>query len=89
MRKKPTACARHANKTLNHTFRSLEVGNNTVFQRANRFDVFVGLFVHQHRFLTDSENLVCLAVNGNDGWLVNDDLVTLNNQRIGSAKVNG
>ena len=66
----------------------MEVGDDTVAQRADGLDVFVGLAVHHHGALADGDDFLRVALQGHDGGLVNDYLVVVYDDRVGRTKVN-
>jgi hypothetical protein len=45
--------------------------------------------VHLHRALAHGDGLTGTAVNGNNGWFVNYNLIVDHDKGVGSAKVNG
>jgi hypothetical protein len=49
----------------------------------------VRFFVHHHGSSPYSDSLPGSAVNGYDGWLVDNDFIVLYDQRIGCSQVNG
>jgi hypothetical protein len=58
------AAADHFDHALNHGFGSLEIGDYAVFERAYRFNIFMGLFVHLHRPVAYRYGIAAPAVDG-------------------------
>ena len=85
---KVVAATYHFDHTLDHGFGSLEISNHAVLQRANGFDVFMGLFMHLHGSVTYCNCIAGTAVNRYDRRLVYHHLIIYHNQRIGSTQVN-
>lgn len=89
MREESSSLTNHADKTFNHAFGSLEIGNYPIFKRADGFDILVCFFMHLHGTFSDGDGGIGFSVDGYDGWFIHDDLAVLNYQGIGGAEVDG
>ena len=67
--------------------RCIEIGNDTVFQRTDRLDVFVGFPMHLSGFVPGGNDPVARSINGDDGWCVHHDLIVVNDQCVRRSKV--
>ncbi len=66
----------------------LEVGDDAATQRTYGFHVLVvGTAIHALGLFTDGNDFVVVAVVGDDGGFVDDDLVVIYHDGVGSAKV--
>ena len=79
----------HLDHLAHHVFGGLEVGDDTVAKRADGLDVFVGLAVHHHGTFADGDDLLRVALHGDDGRLVDYHLVVVYDNRVGRTEVNG
>ena len=70
MGEKLTPGTRHIDEAFDHTFGSGEVRNYPIFKWPDCFDIFVGLFVHLHRFIPHCNRLLGSPVNGNNRGLI-------------------
>ena len=77
----------HLNKTTHHLLACREVGNHTITQRANGTNVLVSLLIHHLRLITNCNHLVGTAIQSNNRWLVNHNLIIANDNGIGGTKV--
>ena len=69
----------HSDKAANHLLGSIEVGNHTIAQRADGFDVLVSFAVHHTRLLANGNHLLRIGVNGHNRRLVNHNLIVVDN----------
>ena len=79
------------NKVLQHLFRDLEIGDDTVFQGAYRLNVPGGSAEHTLGFFSDSLNRLLAIVHANRhyrGFIKNDAPVLDIDQRVSRAEVN-
>ena len=65
----------------------VEVRDHAVTQRTDGADAGVRLLMHELGLLAEGDALVGGIVDGDDGGLVQNDLVVLENDRVGRAKV--
>ena len=85
----------HANELLKHLLGDGEVGNHTVFHRANSFNVARHLTQHLLSFFTYGLNILfgigtALLANRYHGGLIQNDPQSANiNQGIGCTQING
>ena len=78
----------HPDHAFDHRFGSLEIGNHAILERTDGFDIFMGLFVHLHRAVTDRDGVSGAPVYGNNRRLIHDHLVVHHDKGIGGAQVN-
>ncbi len=70
--------------------RYVEIRDDAVVERTNRFDFLVRALVHVERFRADGFHLTGRAVAGHDGRLVQDNPLVLDvDERVGGAEVDG
>ena len=76
-----------ADETADHHLGRVEVRDHAVAERTDGADAGIRLLVHQLGLLAQGDTLVGSIVDGDDGRLVQDDLVVLEYDRVGCAKV--
>jgi hypothetical protein len=67
----------------------IEVCDHALTQRTYRAGVGIALFVHLSSLRSDCDHLARAVVKGYDRGLIEDDLVVLDDDGIGSAEVHG
>ena len=77
----------HLDESAHHHLASGEVGDDAVTQRTHGLDAVVGLLVHALGTLTNGYHLIGIAIDRYDGGLVNDNLITLDDDSIGGTEV--
>ncbi len=77
-----------SNKILQHSFRYVVIGNNTIPQRSYRNNITWGSSKHLSGFFSHCKNLICVSVDRYNGRLVQDDTLSFYiNQNICCSKV--
>ena len=76
-----------ADETADHHLGRVEVRDHAVAQRTDGADAGVRLLMHELGLLAEGDALVGCIVDGDDGRLVQNDLVVLEDDRVGGAKV--
>ena len=82
-----------ANEVFEHFFSNAEIGNHTVFHRANRVDIARHFTEHQFRFRADGFDHRAtgfgVVLNRHHRWLIQHNAFAVGiNQRIGRTQVN-
>ena len=76
-----------ADETADHHLGRVEVRDHAVAERTDGADAGVRLLVHEFGLLAQRDALVVRIVDGDDGGLVQHDLVILEDDGIGRAEV--
>ena len=85
---KPKRSCTDADEVLEHPLGDLEVGDDAVLQRPHGDDVRGRAADHPLRLGADRQDLLGLAVDGDDRGLVDDDAPALDHhERVGGAEV--
>ena len=75
-------------ESSDHHLGGVEVCDDTVTERTDGLDARIRPFVHQLRLLADGDAAAGMVVNGDDTWLIENDLVVLEDDGVGCSKVN-
>ena len=76
------------NKMPQHRFGNLEVRNNTIAQRADRYNIARCSAQHTLGVITDSDDLITTSFNRYDRRLSEHDAMVFNiNECVGGSKV--
>ena len=74
-------------KSADHLLGGIEVGDDTVAQRADGAEVLVGFLMHQASLLAHGQRLARLAVKRHNAGLVDNHLVVMQDNGVGGTQV--
>ena len=79
---------RFLNKVIQHALGDFEIGDNAVFHGLNCDDIAGGAAQHFLGFLADGFHFTRVFIDGNNGWLVDNDAFALGvHQGIGCSQI--
>lgn len=79
----------HTDQSAEHQFSGVEIGDHTIFQRADRTDILMGFTMHLAGLLTDSHQLTGMLVDRHDRRLIDNDFTVVYDNRVGRPQVDG
>ena len=84
------AAVRLLNEVIQHALSDLEIGDHAVLHGPDGDDVARRAAHHLLRFFADGFHLAVVLIDGDNGWLVDDDAFTLGvDQRVRRAQIDG